>query len=52
LPTPAGDKGQWNFLAPVTGDAAAALMPFETTYFGDQPAVATEGRLVLLTPKE
>lgn len=52
LPTPAGDKGQWNLFAPVTGDSAAALAPFDTTYFGDQPVVATEGRLVLLTPEE
>lgn len=52
LPTPAGDKGEWNLFAPLTGDAAAALAPFDTTYFGEQPVVATEGRLVLLTPEE
>ncbi len=51
LPAPAGDKGQWNLYAPVT-DAPAALMPFDTSYFGDEPVIATEGRLVLLTPKE
>ncbi len=52
LPTPAGDKGRWNLSAPVTGDAAAELVPFDTTYFSEQPVIATEGRLVLLTPKE
>jgi hypothetical protein len=52
LPTPAGEKGQWNFLAPLTGDSAVALAPFDTTYFSEQPVVATEGQLVLLTPDE
>ncbi|HKR13829.1 MAG TPA: hypothetical protein VJT15_17320 [Pyrinomonadaceae bacterium] len=52
LPAPAGDKGQWNFFAPMTGDSAAALAPFDTTYFGEQPVTAAEGRLVLLTPEE
>lgn len=52
LPAPAGDKGHWSLVAPITNDTPAPLAPFETTYFGEQPVVATEGRLVLLTPKE
>jgi hypothetical protein len=52
LPAPAGDKGTWNFTGPFTNNAAAAITPFDSKYFNDQPVVATEGRLVLLTTKE
>ena len=51
LPTPAGDKGQWNFCGPLTNDTASAIAPFDTKYFSDQPVVATEGRLVLTVSK-
>jgi hypothetical protein len=36
----------------LTGDAAAIVLPSDPKYFGDQPVVATEGRLLLLTRKE
>ena len=52
LPTPVGDKGQWHFSGPLTSDAASAIAPFDPKYFSDTPVVATEGRMVLLTPKE
>ena len=52
LPTPAGDKGRWNFRGPLTGDTAATLLPSDPKYFSDQPVVATEGRLLLLTTQE
>jgi hypothetical protein len=52
LPAPAGDKGTWNFTGPFTNNAAAVITPFDSKYFSDQPVVATEGRLVLLTTKE
>ena len=52
LPVPAGDKGTWNFTGPFTNNAAAAITPFDSKYFSDQPVIATEGRLVLLTTKE
>jgi hypothetical protein len=48
LPTPTGNKGSWNFAGPLTEQKAAAVVPLDPKYFGDQPIVATEGRLVLL----
>lgn len=48
LPTPTGDKGIWNFSGPVTNHAAAAVVPLDPKFFGEQPVVATEGRLLLL----
>ena len=52
LPAPAGDKGTWNFTGPFTNNAAETITPFDSKYFSDQPVVATEGRLVLLTTKD
>ena len=52
LPTPAGDKGRWNFCGPLTDNAAAVVVPSDPRYFSDQPVVATEGRLLLLTEDE
>jgi hypothetical protein len=48
LPTPAGDKGTWNFSGPFTDQTAAAVAPLDPKHFSDQPVVATEGRLLLL----
>ena len=48
LPTPAVDKGTWNFSGPITNQTATALGSFDTRNFSDQPVLATEGRLVLL----
>ena len=48
LPTPTGDKGVWNFSGPVTNQPAAPVVPLDPKFFGDQPVVATEGRLLLL----
>jgi hypothetical protein len=48
LPTPAGDKGTWNFSGPLTNQAAAAVAALDPKYFSDEPVVATEGRLLLL----
>ena len=47
LPTPAADKGRWNFIGPLTGDAVASIIPSDPRYFSDRPVVATEGRLIL-----
>ena len=52
LPTPAGEKGKWNFSGPLTNNSATAVTPFDSKYFSDQPVVATEGRLVLLRSEE
>ncbi len=52
LPTPAGDKGRWNFSGPLTKNAATPVAPSDTRYFSDQPAIATEGRLLLLSSEE
>ena len=48
LPTPAGDKGTWNFSGPLTNQTAATVAAVDPRYFSDQPIVATEGRLLLL----
>jgi hypothetical protein len=48
LPTPAGEKGTWNFCGPLTNQTAAAVVAVDPKYFSDQPVVATEGRLLLL----
>ena len=48
LPTPAGEKGAWNFYGPLTNETAAPVIPLDPRYFSDQPVVATEGRLLLL----
>jgi len=48
LPTPAGDKGVWNFSGPLTNQAPAAVAAFDPKHFSDQPVVATEGQLLLL----
>lgn len=48
LPTPAVDKGSWNFSGPSTNHTAAAVVELEPRIFSDQPVLATEGRLVLL----
>ena len=48
LPTPAGNKGTWNFAGPLTEQKAAAVIALDPRYFSDQPVVATEGRLLLL----
>jgi hypothetical protein len=52
LPTPAGDKGRWSFIGPLTNNTAATLLPSDPRYFSDQPVVATEGRLLLLNTEE
>jgi hypothetical protein len=49
LPTPAGEKGRWNFHGPFTNEKAAAVVPLDPKAFSDRPVVAAEGRLVLLT---
>jgi len=51
LPTPAGEKGTWNFYGPLTNQTAAAVVPLDPKYFSDKPVVATEGRLLLLNEK-
>ncbi|HKU72334.1 MAG TPA: hypothetical protein VJR02_00305 [Pyrinomonadaceae bacterium] len=48
LPTPTGDKGVWNFSGPATNQAATTVVSLDPKFFGDQPVVATEGRLLLL----
>ncbi|HKG47206.1 MAG TPA: hypothetical protein VKB02_10790 [Pyrinomonadaceae bacterium] len=48
LPTPAGNKGNWNFSGPLTDQKAAAVVTVDGKYFGDEPVVAAEGRLLLL----
>jgi hypothetical protein len=48
LPTPAGDKGTWNFSGPFTDQPAALVTALDPKSFSDQPVVATEGRLLLL----
>jgi hypothetical protein len=48
LPTPAIDKGVWNFSGPSTNQTAAAVAPVDPKYFSDQAVFATEGRLLLL----
>jgi hypothetical protein len=48
LPTPAGEKGAWNFYGPLTNETAAPIIPLDPRYFSDQPVIATEGRLLLL----
>jgi hypothetical protein len=52
LPTPASDKGRWNFSGTLTNNAAAAIVQSDPKYFSDQPVVAAEGRLLLLTTEE
>jgi hypothetical protein len=52
LPVPAGDRGTWTFTGPSTNHTAAAVTPVDARYFSDQPVVASEGRLVLITTKE
>lgn len=52
LPTPSGDKGRWHFRGPSTGDATTPVNPPDPKYFGGQPPVAAEGRLLLLTSEE
>ena len=47
LPTPAGEKGKWNFYGPFTNGAAAAIVPFDPKLFSDKPLTAAEGRMVL-----
>lgn len=48
LPTPAGEKGTWNFYGPITNQTATVVAPFDPQSLSDQPVVATEGRLLLL----
>ena len=48
LPTPAGDKGTWNFSGPLTNQTATTVAALDPKSFSDQPLVATEGRLLLL----
>ena len=48
VPTPTGQKGAWNFAGPLTNEKAAAVVAVDPGYFGDQPVVAAEGRLLLL----
>jgi hypothetical protein len=48
VPTPTGSKGVWNFAGPLTGEKAEAVVAVDPKYFGDQPVVAAEGRLLLL----
>lgn len=48
LPTPTGDKGVWNFSGPATNQTAAKVVAPDPKFFGEQPVVATEGRLLLL----
>jgi len=52
LPTPAVDKGIWNFSGPSANQTAAAVLPVDVKYFSDQPVVATEGRLLLLNEEQ
>ncbi|HEX3558237.1 MAG TPA: hypothetical protein VHU19_03485 [Pyrinomonadaceae bacterium] len=52
LPTPVSDKGRWHFRGPSTGDAATPVAPSDPRYFDDQPLLAAEGRLLLLTSEE
>ena len=48
LPTPAGEKGVWNFSGPLTNQTAKPVIAVDPRHFNDQPIVATEGRLLLL----
>jgi hypothetical protein len=52
IPTPVGDKGSWHFRGPATDDQATPVGPFDPRYFDEQPLVAAEGRLLLLTSEE
>lgn len=48
LPTPAVDKGSWNFSGPSTNHTVTAVVAIDPKTFIDQPVLATEGRLLLL----
>jgi hypothetical protein len=52
LPTPAGDKGQWKFSGPLTNQAVVPVAPVDLRFFNDQPVIAAEGRLLLLSSEE
>lgn len=52
LPTPVGDRGRWHFRGPSTGEAPTPVAPSDPRYFDDQPLVAAEGRLLLLTSEK
>ena len=48
VPTPTGNKGIWNFSGPLTNEKASAVVAVDPRYFGEQPVIAAEGRLLLL----
>ncbi|HYY98212.1 MAG TPA: hypothetical protein VE642_06450, partial [Pyrinomonadaceae bacterium] len=52
LPTPVGDKGRWHFRGPSADDATTPVAPPDPRRLGEQPPVAAEGRLLLLTSEE
>jgi hypothetical protein len=52
LPVPAVDTGRWNFRGPSTAGKPEPVVPIDPGYFGDQPVIAAEGRLLLVTPDE
>ncbi|MDT5271219.1 MAG: hypothetical protein QOH49_3405 [Acidobacteriota bacterium] len=52
LHTPVGDRGRWHFRGPSADDPTTPVAPPDPKYFDDQPLVATEGRLLLLTSEE
>jgi hypothetical protein len=52
LPTPVGCEGRWHFRGPSADDATTPVAPSDPSYFDDNPLVAAEGRLLLLTSKE
>jgi hypothetical protein len=52
LPTPVGERGRWHFRGPSAGAAPEPVAPSDPRYFDDQPLVAAEGRLLLLTSEE
>lgn len=52
LPTPVGVEGRWHFRGPAAGDPATPVVPSDPSYFDEQPLVAAEGRLLLLTSQE
>jgi hypothetical protein len=48
MPTPAGEKGRWNFTSPLTGDAPTPVLQSDPRFFTDKPVFATEGHFLLV----
>ena len=51
LPTPASEKGKWNFAGPLTNNATVSIAPSDPRYFSDKPVIAAKVGCCLLTRK-